>query len=177
MQWSCIIYSLSHIFLSVIYGEESFIGALGDALSDNPTSLVIVILSILVAGFVTHLFGYHLVVIIYQGMSTYESKKDHFTSYVMGNPYSMDQKRGYLFCRRKVTNFFDLREDEPLKVADSDRRCSVKIVTKDRDIRKMLKYSLIGKKEKENMSNTYRVNNTTVLTTDQSQSFNDLDSL
>ncbi len=34
-----------------------------------------------------------------------------------------------------------------MKVADSDRRCSLKIVTKDRDIRKVLKYSMIEVKK------------------------------
>ncbi len=42
---------------------------------------------------------------------------------------------------------YSLAEEEPVKVADSDRRCSLKIVTKDRDIRKVLKYSMIEVKK------------------------------
>jgi hypothetical protein len=78
------------------------------------------ILSLIVGGFVTHLFVYHLVVIVYRGMSTYESKKDHFVGYVMGNPYHMGRKRCYLLCRRRVTKGFNFREDELIKVVDSN---------------------------------------------------------
>jgi hypothetical protein len=38
---------------------------------------------------------------------------------------------------------YSLTAEEPVKVIDSDRRCSLKIVTKGRDIRKILKYSVI----------------------------------
>ena len=44
-------------------------------------------LALLTALFVTHLFGYHLIVIVWQGMSTYESKTDKFTDYTVDNPY------------------------------------------------------------------------------------------
>jgi hypothetical protein len=40
---------------------------------------------------------------------------------------------------------YSLTKEEPVKVSDSDRRCSLKIVTKERDIRKMLRYSAIEK--------------------------------
>jgi hypothetical protein len=79
-------------------------------------------------------------------MSTYESKKDHFVKYAQGNPYARVAKgRCYLLCRGRVTQMYSLTKEEPVKVSDSDRRCSLKIVTKGRDIRKMLRYSAIEK--------------------------------
>lgn len=86
----------------------------------------------------THLLGYHIVVIVWNGMSTYESKKDHFVKYSMGNPYQMGRRRCYLLCRRKVSKMYDLTEDEPIKVADSNQRLSLKVISKDKDIRKVL---------------------------------------
>ena len=59
------------------------------ALRLAPASAVVIILSMIIGGFVTHLFFYHLYIIVWKGMSTYESKKSHFVSYLFGNPYQI----------------------------------------------------------------------------------------
>ena len=100
-------------------------------LKEAPTSIVIIFLTLIIGGFVTHLYCYHLVVIVWKGMSTYESKKSHFKDYQIDNPYQLGHKRCYMLCRVRPNKFFNFREDEPLKVNDSDRRCSYKVVTKN----------------------------------------------
>jgi hypothetical protein len=45
---------------------------------------------------------------------------------------------------------YSLSQEEVVNVSDSDRRCSLKIVTKGRDIRKVLKYSIIESKKQPN---------------------------
>jgi hypothetical protein len=76
-------------------------------------------------------------------LSTYESKKDHFKRLIIGNPYQLGRSRCYLLCRRRVNKFYDLTEEEAVLTIDSDRRCSMKVVTKEKEVHKMVKYSLI----------------------------------
>lgn len=57
------------------------------SLKEAPSTLIVPSLALLTVLFVTHLFGYHLIVIVWQGMSTYESKTDKFADYTVGNPY------------------------------------------------------------------------------------------
>jgi hypothetical protein len=90
LQWSCIIYTLWHLGVDLSKALDTglpFGEAFKETLGEAPASIVIILLSFIVGMFVTHLFGYHIIVILWQGMSTYESKKDHFKTYVMGNPY------------------------------------------------------------------------------------------
>jgi hypothetical protein len=144
MQWLTLIYVFGFLSDSMHHRSEPFFESLWQAIKAEPTIPVILFFSLITCGFVTHLLGYHLIVIGYHGMSTYESKKDHFVKFAQGNPYANTAKgRCYLLCRRRVTQMYSLAEEEPIKVSDSDRRCSLKIVTKDRDIRKVLKYSMI----------------------------------
>lgn len=112
---------------------SSFISAIGSVLYEAPTIVLVAILCLVIGGFVTHLSFYHTIVILWLGMSTYESKKDHFLNYAMGNPYQAGHRRCYLLCRRRVTKFYSFTEDEPIQVLDSDRRCSLKVVTKDKE--------------------------------------------
>ena len=114
-----------------------------DLLRASPEVPVIIFMCLLVASFTGHLLGYHITVILWQGMSTYESKKDHFLSNGYGNPYQLTRRRCYMLCRRRAAKMYSLTEEEPMKVADSDRRCSMKIVTKDRDVHRLVKYSMI----------------------------------
>ena len=102
------------------------------ALKQSVIAIIVIFLSIIVGGFVTHLLAYHIVVIAWQGMTTYESKKDHFKGYAGSrNPYQAGRNRCYLLCRRKVNKVYSLRGDQVGQVgADSDRRCSIKIVTR-----------------------------------------------
>jgi len=97
--------SLWHLYNLVdLYVHESLpLGtALTKSLAQSPTTVIIPFFSLLVACFVTHLFGYHLIVIVWQGMTTYESKKDHFKDHVMVNPYQYSKKRCYLLCRPRI---------------------------------------------------------------------------
>ncbi|TNV80222.1 hypothetical protein FGO68_gene12010 [Halteria grandinella] len=141
LQWACILYNLSHLIITMVQTHVEFGGvfnALWLELKATPFLVINSFLSLIVGGFVTHLFGYHLVVICWQGLSTYESKKDHFISYLMGNPYQLGKRRCYLLCRRRVTKMYSLREDEPIKVLDSNQRLSLKVISKETDIRKVL---------------------------------------
>ena len=112
---------------------SSFISAIGRVLYEAPTIVLVAILCLVIGGFVTHLSFYHTIVILWLGMSTYESKKDHFLNFTMGNPYQAGHRRCYLLCRRRVTKFYSFTEDEQIQVLDSDRRCSLKVVTKDKE--------------------------------------------
>ena len=38
-----------------------------------------------------------------------------------------------MLCRRKAQKYYNLREEEPVAVTDSDRRLSYKVVTKEKD--------------------------------------------
>jgi palmitoyltransferase ZDHHC9/14/18 len=116
LQWACIAYNLSHLLISAVQREShmGFFEALFDEFKDTPFTIIVSILSLIVGGFVTHLLGYHLVVIVYNGLSTYESKKDHFINYMFGNPYQLGRKRCYLLCRRRVTKMFSLMKS-PLR--------------------------------------------------------------
>lgn len=140
LQWACIFYNISHLVITIAQTHEQDGGvfeALWSELRAIPFLVINCFLSLIVGGFVTHLFGYHLIVICWQGLSTYESKKDQFISYLMGNPYQQDKRRCHLLCRRKVTKMYSLREDEPIKVLDSNQRLSLKVVSKDTDIRRV----------------------------------------
>lgn len=146
LQWACVIYTFYHLIVDLnlaVSGKMTLTEAIWETLREAPAGVFIILISLIVALFVTHLFCYHLIVIVWQGMSTYESKKNHFVSYIFGNPYHLGHKRCYMLCRSRASKFFNLREEEPLKVPDSDRRCSIKVVTKDRDITKVVKYALI----------------------------------
>lgn len=140
-------YSLYHVlyaFSEEITSNENFFEALGGVFADAPTTIVVFVLCLVIGGFVTHLSLYHTIVILWLGMSTYESKKDHFKNYVMGNPYQAGHRRCYLLFRRRVTKFFNLREEEPLQVLDSDRRASLKVLSKDKSRERILNRSVSG---------------------------------
>lgn len=100
--WSCIVYCASHVF------QALRVATLLDTFSETPTALVVTFFSLITAGFTTHLFFYHVVVILLKGLSTYESKKDHFKRLIIGNPYQLGRSRCYLLCRRRVNKFYDL---------------------------------------------------------------------
>jgi len=147
LQWACMGYSLYHVLYALsseIESNETFFQALGGIFADAPTTIVVFVLCLVIGGFVTHLSMYHAIVILWLGMSTYESKKDHFKNYAIGNPYQAGHRRCYLLFRSRVTKFFNLREDEPLQVLDSDRRASVKILTKDKSRERHLTRSVSG---------------------------------
>ena len=104
MQWSTLIYVIGYLSFSMHHNPDNFFDTLLDAFKEKPSIPVILFFALITCGFTTHLLGYHLVVIGYNGMSTYESNKDHFVKYAQFNPYANVQKhRCYLLCRYRVT--------------------------------------------------------------------------
>lgn len=104
MHWSTLIYVLGYLSYTMHHNPDSFFDTLLDAIKAKPSIPVIIFFALITCGFTTHLLGYHLVVIGYNGMSTYESKKDHFVKFAQGNPYgNVQENRCYLLCRSRVT--------------------------------------------------------------------------
>jgi len=88
--WIAIVESLWFLYTLVdirIHQGQSLGTSIKDSLAEAPSTVIVPSLAILTVLFVTHLFGYHLIVIVWQGMSTYESKTDKFKGYIVPNPY------------------------------------------------------------------------------------------
>ncbi len=113
--WICIIESLWYLYTLVdfrIHNRESLGNAIENSLSEDPSTIIVPGLAILTVAFVTHLFGYHLIVIVWQGISTYESKTDKFKGYIVGNPYQLSRKRCYLLCRKRINLLYDFADEQ-----------------------------------------------------------------
>jgi palmitoyltransferase ZDHHC9/14/18 len=104
--WLSIIASLWYLYDLVDHKVDDlkipFGQSIKDSLREAPQTVIVPVLAVLTALFVTHLFGYHLIVIVWQGLSTYESKTDKFKDYIMPNPYQLTRNRCYLLCRKRV---------------------------------------------------------------------------
>lgn len=91
--WLCIFGSVFYLYKLVVDKADTQNKTLNESISESlkqaPQTLIVPLLAILTACFVTHLFGYHLIVIVWKGMSTYESKTDKFKGYIMPNPYQL----------------------------------------------------------------------------------------
>ena len=111
--WISIIESLWYLYTEVdirIHKGSSLGTSIKESLAEAPSTVIVPSLAILTALFVTHLFGYHLIVIVWQGISTYESKTDKFKGYLVPNPYQLTRRRCYLLCRSRVNQLYDFRD-------------------------------------------------------------------
>jgi len=66
LEWACIAYCISHITLLILHYNDNFFdldSSFREAFRKFPSTCVVVFLCLLVAGFVTKLFLYHLKII------------------------------------------------------------------------------------------------------------------
>lgn len=108
--------------------------SLREAFGRFPTTVIVIFFCLIVAGFVTHLFIYHLRIIC-KSQSTYEEKKGVFKK-ALFNPYKQsfcEEITEILFGRRPY-KFFDLTKYEASKLEDSIRKLSFKMMKRDKVI-------------------------------------------
>lgn len=93
--------------------------SLSEAFQEFPTTIVVIFICLIVAGFVTKLFLYHIRIIC-KSQSTYEEKKGHFKK-ALFNPYkqSFCEELTEILCKRRPKKFFDFTAFEPSKLSDS----------------------------------------------------------
>lgn len=118
LQWCCIAYVCSQIGLLIVHyiSDKNLSDSLREVFSNFPTTVVVAFFSLIVGGFVTKLFFYHLKIIC-MSQSTYEEKKRHF-KHALFNPYkqSFCEELGDIFCRRRPKKYFQMSSNQAPQV-------------------------------------------------------------
>ena len=111
----CLAFAASHLGLETIEHEDELgiSNSMATAIKRFPTLIIIFIICLVVACFVTHLFYYHMK-IIWISETTYENLKGHYKN-TLFNPYKKRCISSFydIFCTRRPQKVFDLREPKP----------------------------------------------------------------